>query len=294
MVAMKRASSRRRRRSESVVYGRNAWRPCRPRNPRAPMSRQSVSRSTASTGFARRKTPVNRTRILRPNRKRHGRRVFRPFPCPGRGNPVFTAVDEKRVSEDSAQSRPTDSPADWTRPSVRDDGLLRPAGPPMERDVAAGDHRYRFGVATAAAAAATAVVATTAADMLVATVVSMWVLSAMAVTVRHGRSRMARWAQQQHNDLQPSTVAATTAAGRLHDPGGGTSGPLPLPPPTLPPSLTSSSSSDDFGQQQQHYRHKANALLRIVESQQQLGDNCTAGTDLNMGEGVVDRYAQVY
>ncbi|KAK9497332.1 hypothetical protein O3M35_004671 [Rhynocoris fuscipes] len=31
-------------------------------------------------------------------------------------------------------------------------------------------------------------------------------------------------------------------------------------------------------------------LLRTVE--QQLGDNCTAGTDLNLGEGVVDRYAQ--
>lgn len=36
-----------------------------------------------------------------------------------------------------------------------------------------------------------------------------------------------------------------------------------------------------------------NRLLRIVESQQQLGDNCTAGTHLNLGEGVVDRYAQV-
>lgn len=34
-------------------------------------------------------------------------------------------------------------------------------------------------------------------------------------------------------------------------------------------------------------------FLRIVESQQQLGDNCTAGTGLNLGEGVVDRYAQV-
>lgn len=34
-------------------------------------------------------------------------------------------------------------------------------------------------------------------------------------------------------------------------------------------------------------------FLRIVESQQHLGDNCTAGTDLNLGEGVVDRYAQV-
>lgn len=33
-------------------------------------------------------------------------------------------------------------------------------------------------------------------------------------------------------------------------------------------------------------------FLRIVESQHLLGENCTAGTDLNLGEGVVDRYAQ--
>lgn len=33
-------------------------------------------------------------------------------------------------------------------------------------------------------------------------------------------------------------------------------------------------------------------FLRIVETQHLLGDNCTAGTDLNLGEGVVDRYAQ--
>ncbi len=34
-------------------------------------------------------------------------------------------------------------------------------------------------------------------------------------------------------------------------------------------------------------------FLRIVESQHELGANCTAGTDLNLGEGIVDRYAQV-
>ncbi|XP_060537429.1 metabotropic glycine receptor-like [Cylas formicarius] len=33
-------------------------------------------------------------------------------------------------------------------------------------------------------------------------------------------------------------------------------------------------------------------FLRIVESQHLLGDNCTAGTNLSLGEGVVDRYAQ--
>ncbi|XP_021938254.1 uncharacterized protein LOC110838906 [Zootermopsis nevadensis] len=33
-------------------------------------------------------------------------------------------------------------------------------------------------------------------------------------------------------------------------------------------------------------------FLTIVESQHLLGENCTAGTDLNLGEGVVDQYAQ--
>lgn len=33
-------------------------------------------------------------------------------------------------------------------------------------------------------------------------------------------------------------------------------------------------------------------FLHIVEAQHSLGSNCTAGTDLNLGEGIVDRYAQ--
>lgn len=33
-------------------------------------------------------------------------------------------------------------------------------------------------------------------------------------------------------------------------------------------------------------------FLKIVESQHSLGGNCTAGTETNLGEGVVDRYAQ--
>lgn len=33
-------------------------------------------------------------------------------------------------------------------------------------------------------------------------------------------------------------------------------------------------------------------FLRIIENQHLLGENCTAGTDLNLGEGVVDLYAQ--
>ncbi|XP_011504708.1 PREDICTED: probable G-protein coupled receptor CG31760 [Ceratosolen solmsi marchali] len=33
-------------------------------------------------------------------------------------------------------------------------------------------------------------------------------------------------------------------------------------------------------------------FLRIIENQQLLGENCTAGTDLNLGEGVVDQYGQ--
>lgn len=33
-------------------------------------------------------------------------------------------------------------------------------------------------------------------------------------------------------------------------------------------------------------------FLRIIENQHTMGENCTAGTDLNLGEGVVDQYAQ--
>lgn len=33
-------------------------------------------------------------------------------------------------------------------------------------------------------------------------------------------------------------------------------------------------------------------FLRLIETQHLLGENCTAGTHLNLGEGVVDRYAQ--
>lgn len=37
---------------------------------------------------------------------------------------------------------------------------------------------------------------------------------------------------------------------------------------------------------------KLSRFLQTVEQQHLLGDNCTAGTSLNLGEGVVDRYAQ--
>lgn len=33
-------------------------------------------------------------------------------------------------------------------------------------------------------------------------------------------------------------------------------------------------------------------FLRLIETQHLMGENCTAGTHLNLGEGVVDRYAQ--
>lgn len=33
-------------------------------------------------------------------------------------------------------------------------------------------------------------------------------------------------------------------------------------------------------------------FLRLIETQHLIGENCTAGTHLNLGEGVVDRYAQ--
>lgn len=60
------------------------------------------------------------------------------------------------------------------------------------------------------------------------------------------------------------------------------------------PANASSSSSD------QSVRRRPQAaqvdivtrFLRIIENQHILGENCTAGTDLNLGEGVVDQYAQ--
>ncbi|KAJ1524319.1 hypothetical protein ONE63_010827 [Megalurothrips usitatus] len=48
---------------------------------------------------------------------------------------------------------------------------------------------------------------------------------------------------------------------------------------------------DVYGPNKSHV-DLVNRFLRIVESQHLLGENCTAGTDLNLGEGVVDRYAQ--
>ena len=40
-------------------------------------------------------------------------------------------------------------------------------------------------------------------------------------------------------------------------------------------------------------KEKAHCFLAEVESQVKSGANCTPGTDLNMGEQVVNRYAQV-
>ena len=61
------------------------------------------------------------------------------------------------------------------------------------------------------------------------------------------------------------------------------------------PSEEISSSLDDpnaFDQDDNPNRDIVTKFLRIVESQHLLGENCTAGTDFNLGEGVVDRYAQ--
>ncbi|XP_077294374.1 metabotropic glycine receptor [Arctopsyche grandis] len=49
---------------------------------------------------------------------------------------------------------------------------------------------------------------------------------------------------------------------------------------------------EDSGVKVQGHADIVTRFLRIVESQHLLGENCTAGTDLNLGEGVVDRYAQ--
>eukprot|EP00102_Acyrthosiphon_pisum_P008316 XP_003244768.1 PREDICTED: uncharacterized protein LOC100571455 [Acyrthosiphon pisum] len=76
-----------------------------------------------------------------------------------------------------------------------------------------------------------------------------------SAAIRHGRSRNAR-------NLRPNVQAPAK--------------------PQQTATATASELDNDI----------VNRLLRIVESQQQLGDNCTAGTHLNLGEGVVDRYAQ--
>ncbi|XP_034237519.1 probable G-protein coupled receptor 158 [Thrips palmi] len=49
---------------------------------------------------------------------------------------------------------------------------------------------------------------------------------------------------------------------------------------------------EDFEMPKKGHVDIVTRFLRIVESQHLLGENCTAGTDLNLGEGVVDRYAQ--
>lgn len=81
--------------------------------------------------------------------------------------------------------------------------------------------------------------------------------AAQGAAIRHGRSRNAR-------NLRPNVQ-------------------VPVKPPQQAAAATAGGLDNDI----------VNRLLRIVESQQQLGDNCTAGTHLNLGEGVVDRYAQV-
>ncbi len=60
-------------------------------------------------------------------------------------------------------------------------------------------------------------------------------------------------------------------------------------------SPTSTDSLDDpnaFEQENKPNLDIVTKFLTIVESQHLLGENCTAGTDFNLGEGVVDRYAQ--
>lgn len=102
----------------------------------------------------------------------------------------------------------------------------------------------------------------TAAALLL--VLCLAVAQCTGVGIRHGRSRNARNLRPSTQTTSKSTTngTATTAA---------------------PAGAAVTGLDDDI----------VNRLLRIVESQQQLGNNCTAGTHLNLGEGVVDRYAQV-
>lgn len=58
------------------------------------------------------------------------------------------------------------------------------------------------------------------------------------------------------------------------------------------PSSSTTSSNSNGVQRNKPDSDIVTRFLNIVESQHLLGENCSAGTDFNLGEGVVDRYAQ--
>lgn len=65
----------------------------------------------------------------------------------------------------------------------------------------------------------------------------------------------------------------------------------PLSGSEISPSPSSSTNSNGV-QRNKPDSDIVTRFLNIVESQHLLGENCSAGTDFNLGEGVVDRYAQ--
>ncbi|KAF6216589.1 hypothetical protein GE061_000932 [Apolygus lucorum] len=107
--------------------------------------------------------------------------------------------------------------------------------------------------------------------------------------IRHGRSRTRLTRQMKRSDgfLETTTEEPTTSTALTTTEAPSTSG---------SPSTTGGTRGPTRTPAQQTYDLQGDIVtrfLRIVESQQQLGENCTAGTDLNLGEGVVDKYAQV-
>ena len=98
---------------------------------------------------------------------------------------------------------------------------------------------------------------------------------ALGSSIRHGRSR----SHLRRSDGGPLRLARSER---------GTS---PEPPPRPP--TTPEEPPPEEPPQLDPRADVVTRFLRIVESQHLLGENCTAGTALNLGEGVVDRYAQV-
>lgn len=95
--------------------------------------------------------------------------------------------------------------------------------------------------------------------------------------------------------VEDSTAPDPVEDLELYESGGGGGGGSESDPSSDDEDEDSAGSLDDpnaFGQENKPNLDIVTKFLRIVESQHLLGENCTAGTDFNLGEGVVDRYAQ--
>lgn len=122
--------------------------------------------------------------------------------------------------------------------------------------------------------------------------------SAWISQIRHGRSRSRLTRQMKKNDENGVVETTTTTTTTMEDPSTilSTSTNWDSYNVTSFDNVDSGATLPPRSPAQQTYDLQGDIVtkfLRIVESQQQLGGNCTAGTDLNLGEGVVDKYAQV-